>query len=82
MVVLANGEMFDGEWMNDMPHGSGTLYKNEGSVVVGVWTAKPDMTRGWSSQVDSAIDAIARILRPEATMLIHWLLVAAGVGSC
>jgi hypothetical protein len=34
---LSNQEKFTGNFRNDVPHGNGVYYKNDGSVVNGIW---------------------------------------------
>lgn len=36
-IVHADGDVYEGEWKNDVAHGKGTYYHNDGAKYVGSW---------------------------------------------
>jgi hypothetical protein len=36
-LVLSNGELYEGEFKNDLVHGKGQFHKIDGTVVRGLW---------------------------------------------
>lgn len=37
-LMLSNGEYYEGEFKNDLVSGKGTFFKQDGTIVKGVWS--------------------------------------------
>ena len=52
-MTYANGDMFEGEWANDMKNGRGVYYYPTGAVYEGVW--QEDIAKCGAYKQDAAL---------------------------